>query len=595
MADVALAPTRDTSGNTVHTMDLASHVTQLFRQARQHRKPLITQWTKNYHILRNKTWGTRKEWLPTPEVPEIYPIIAAITAWQTDTDPTFDAIPHALPNTDQYNKVAQLTTDLQQVLQAVWMSEHFSAEGEKILWDANVYGIGVGKVTWDTSLQGGRGNPAFKRVDPYTFYPDPDATNLDDAQYLIEARIISTQELEKRFPGSRRKVGEGGSAIDADEAPNKLREGTRPTLPRANPGALPNTDVEGKGGSGTPNMRYGLPGQGSHGIAATDEAGHLLIEAWLRTPVEVEGSRSDTWRVVAVVGNTVLMDEPALNLWDHGQHPYGRYVPHDTGEFYGVSLVELLTPSQLSINRLLASVEQNIWLTGNPVFVADTASGVARQTVTNRPGQRLDVNRGTDSVKWMQPPQSNPQQTTSLIDFYIGEMDRISGLSAIVRGVVPTGRNAQGTIDSLAESAFVRIRMNLRNYERFLSHMGELCASHIAEFYDAPRYVPVLGEDKAPETAMALQNQHFYMETTEGIEPLRSTIRVRAGSLLPTSKQARAQEAQSLYALGAIDEEALLDAMDWPGRHNTIARVREMKAADGTLGQPPTQRAAARR
>lgn len=44
------------------------------------------------------------------------------------------------------------------------------------------------------------------------------------------------------------------------------------------------------------------------------------------------------------------MDVPAKLLWSYNSHPYTRYVSADTGEFWGFSLVELLTPTQESIS-----------------------------------------------------------------------------------------------------------------------------------------------------------------------------------------------------------------------------------------------------
>ncbi len=568
--------------------DVAEHTQNLFRKAREAKRPVIGQWTKNFHTLSNRSHGPKAAHLPTPQIPEIYPIVATITAWQTDTMPMFDVTPAAIPSTAWYAEVSALTEDLEQVLQSVWKQEDYDVEVERCLWDSNVYGIGIMKVGWDQTLQGGMGNPTLKRVDPYTFYPDPDATSMDDASYFCEARAMSAQELEKRYPGSLQKVISEGW-IESDQSPTKTR-GVRPQRQMASPGAMTGTSIAGQLGtpSGTPNTRWGMPG-GTDRPDPSNDRGYLVIQAWLRTPVTTGDNKTDGWRMVCICGNVVLADEPATNLWDHGQHPYIRFVPHDTGEFYGTSLVELLTPAQESINRLLASIEQNIWLTGNPVFVSSLRSGLARSTVTNKPGQRLDVNNSPDDVKWMQPPQSNPQQTTSLIDFYIGEMDRISGLSAIVRGATPTGRNAQGVLDSLQEAAFVRIRMTLRNLERALSKAGMLVASNIAEFYDVPRFVPILGPD-GMKTVKQLKSQHFYMTEEDGKIPLKFALNVQAGSMMPTSKQARAAEAQTLFALGIVDEEAVLDAMQYPGRHAIIGRVREMKAAAGTLGQPAGQK-----
>lgn len=574
--------------------DVAVFCNSSFRRAREAKRPIIGGWTKNYQVLRNRMGASaRDQQLPNPRIPEIYPIVATMTAWQTDTRPTFEVTPAAIPNSDWWGQMAQLSQDLEQVLQAIWRQESYDAEIEKAMWDTNVYGVGFLKVTWDQSLHGGLGNPLMRRCDPFTIYPDPDASDFEDMNFIHEVKVMSAQELEKRFPGSVDKVRMEGWT-ESDQQPTQTR-GTRPTRQRANPGALPTTSIAGQLGtpSGTPNKRWGQPG-GTDRVDAEEENGFTCLYSWLRVPKRSGETTVDTWRLVVTVGGTVLLDEPATNLWNHGQHPFVRLVPHDMGEMYGFSLVDMLTPAQESINRLLASIEQNIWLTGNPVTVATVRSGISRTQMTNKPGARLDVTSNPEDVKWMQPPQANPQQTTSLIDFYIGEMDRISGLSAIVRGLTPTGRNAQGVLDSLQEAAFVRIRMSLRNLERGLTRAGNLVASLITEFYDTPRVVPILGPDGQSLTK-ALAAQHFYLPGPDGKIPLQFALSIEGGSMLPTSKQARAAEAQTLFALGAIDEEALLEAMDWPGRSATVSRVRDMKALQGTLGQPPGARAAAGR
>lgn len=578
--DLPAILTRD--GRSIPNQNVALHVTELFRAARQHRRPLLGKWNRNYNFLQNRTWGTRDAHLPSPEIPEIYPVIATITSWQTDQNPTFECAPYAPPHTDYYEEMSQLAQDMQTALQANWTLNDLSAEVEKILWDGNVFGIGVGKVTWDQRLWGGLGDTVLRRVDPYTWYPDPAARSMEDASYFVEAKVVSAQELEARYPGSLSKVQAG--SLEGEESPTMLKNTNSPTYPKANPGTV----------DGTNYPTWGLPGQ-TNRIDPTNDPGYLLIEAWLKTPVKLANDRwTDTWRLVAVVNNVVLQDIPAHKLWGHGQHPYVRYVPHDTGEFYGYSLVEMLSSAQLSINRLLAAMEQNVWLTGNPILIAANRANLQRGVVTNRPGTQLNPQNPED-VKWMEPPQGAPALSSDLVRFYIDQMERISGMSAIVRGASMTGRNAQGVVDSMQEAAFVRIRMSLRNLERFLRRAGNLMASNIAEFYDTARIVPFVGSDNAQRT-IVLHNQHFYRPSADGKRlPMAFHIKVEAGSMLPTSKQARAQEAQALYAMGAIDVEGVLEAMDYPNRDKIVQRVQAQQIQAGTLGMPPTQRAAARR
>lgn len=557
-------------------LELASSIRNLFYKARAQRRPLVAQWTKNYRILRNRTWMPgRAPWIPAPEVPEIYPIIAAQVGWMTDQRPSFEVVPASEPHSDYHEFYSTLAHDLEVTMQAAWQVNEYEAEIEQCLWDGFIYGTGILKSGWDTALVGGMGDAVMRRVDPYTFYPDPAATSMRDANYFIEARTMSVQEMDRRWPGSAKKVGGGGATEDIDAAPTNSDTGNG--MPRANPGAIPPSAT----------ASFGRVGGGR--ISATDEPGITVFEAWLREHrvVDFDGVEGvdDSWRVVVVAGNCILLDESASELWAHGQHPYERYVPHRNGEFWGMSMVEMLAPSQLAINRLLAALQLNVELVGNPVFKESTRAGISRTKLTNKPGTRLPINEG-GTAEWLNPPQIHPMMA-ELVQFYIGEMERISGLSAITRGMAPGGRVAQGVVDTMQESSFVRIRTALRNLEWTLRAVGDKVAALITENYTTPRMVAIVGPS-AEKSSMALKGKHFYVPSEEGRVPMRFQLLVQAGSSLPTSRNARISEADTLYAMGALDDEALLEAHDYPNRRQITLRVGKAKA-DGSL-QPPGAR-----
>jgi len=337
---------------------------------------------------------------------------------------------------------------------------------------------------------------------------------------------------------------------------------------------------------------YGPPGGTGNTPDVTDDPGVTVFEAWLRTPVTHGDRTYDGWRCVVVAGNKVLLDKMGSELWSHGQHPYDRYVATETGEFYGPSLTETLIPMQRSINYLLGAIEHNIWLMGNPVLKEDVRAGLSRTLVTNKPGARLPVNSG-GSVDWMTPPAIAPGMAMDLIRFFTGEIERISGLSAVVRGASPSGRNAQGVIDSVQEAAFVRLRKNTRNLSRCIGSGGEKMASMIVEFYDAPRMVSFMGPS-GEKTSLHLRSQHFYLPSEQGRTPMRYQLLIDAGEATSQSRGQRIGEADALFALGAIDIEALLETHSFPNWQNVAKRVMEQQKQAGTFGQPPTQRAAAR-
>jgi len=564
-------------------MELVGEVLSLLRRARDKRRPMLQKWDANYRAIHTHRYhAARASYLPSPWVNEIFATLDTLVAWMTDQEPTFDVTPSVQPMNPIYSFADSLSQDLKTVMRSSWQVDQTAAEIEKVVWDGLTYGIGFLKTVWDMSAYRGFGNGRLTRCDPYSVYPDPDATSFANMNYIIEARNVSKQELERRFPGAMKRLNTDSYIEDIDKAKDRLDFHNTGGQAMANPGAM----------IGSNFSAYGLPGQGNR-IGALDEPGVTLIEAWLRTPKVENGRTYDGWRCVVVAGNRVLMDKMGDELWSHGQHPYDRYVPVETGEFYSHALVEDMMPLQRSINRILARIEQNIDLIGSPVLKEDARSGLSRTAITDKPGQRLPVQQG-GMVEWMNPPQMHPQMGMDIIRLYITEMERISGLSAIVRGASPTGRNAQGVIDSVQEAAFVRIRKSLRNLSRAIGSGGEKMAAMIVEFYDTPRMVSLVGPS-GEKTSIALRSDHFYLPSPEGSTPMRFQLLIDAGESSSQSRGQRVAEADALYAMGAIDEEAVLEVHSFPNWQVVSQRVREMKAQAGTQGEAPTQRAAARR
>lgn len=561
----------------------AALVRTKFQRARAYRRPRVAQWLKNYKILTTRTWSSmRPNYLPDPEVNELADVVDSWVAWVTDQRPQVVTQGYAQTSSPYASFVAQMGEDLKNVMDSVSLSESYDLAMEQVVADACTYGIGWFKTTWNPLSVGGLGDAVIRRVDPFALYPDPNATSMEDCSYFIEARTLSPEEVERRF-GRKvlERLMEGGYQESIDEAPNLIKGVT--DQPKAIPGQI------------TPGhtSSFGLPGQNAGRLAVNDYPGVTVLEAWLREYDEIKVNginyRYETWRCVVVTGDRVLFNEKATDMWHHGDHPYTRYVLKERGEFYGTSLVELLTPVQLSINRLLAAFEQSVWLHGNPVFKEDPQAGITRTKITNQPGQRLTVNRG-GVAEWLQPPQMHPQITQFLLKFYIEEMQRIAGLTAQSRGQLPAGRHSTEVLDDVQEGSFVKIRLALRNLERALRRSYTLAASLIVEFYDTPRMMAIVGPD-GQSNALALKARHFYLPTPDEDGrslPMRFVLAVNAGSSLPTSRVAKAQEADVLFAMGALDAEGVLEAHQWPGRAKIVARIQKA-TAEGTF-QPPGAR-----
>ena len=539
-----------------------------------------------------------------------------------DQGVSFSVSPAASPHTPYSTFMQVIANDLETLLETNYQLLHYDAAIELSLWDAAAVGSGILKTVWDGGLEGGLGNANIVRVDPWSFYPDPNATSMDDSQYFIEYRRMSVDEIMRRFPLAYDQVMRNISSLR--DGGNGPADETRPFVydnsryPMANPSALPGGTFQnpsGKGGMGS----YGLPGQARQSTSMAT-MGVNVYECWVRENIVDPPMTDDDpnsalsqdapniysqWRVIVHAAGVVLMDEIAPDLWSYDRHPYDRVIFDDIGEFWGLCLTTHLTGGQIAINRLLASVQQNAELTGNPILLnppelrhCPTGDDFPTRREVYSPSSSA-VN-GNAKPEWMQPPQV-PQYIIELINWWIGRLENTSGISPITKGQMPQGRNSGQTVTSVQDSAFVRIRSGLRHLERTLGNVGNLLAQLIIENFTVPRTVAIVGPQGA-KSALHLAAKHFYApyRDTDGNKqmPLKYALIVTAGANNPTSRQARITEADTLFAMGAIDQQAVLEAHGYPNWQVIVQRVMQQQqqlAAAGQQAKPPGARQRSKR
>lgn len=566
--------------------ELTSKLRRYYEVSRNHKKKLYDRWSRSWRLVNNRYGGATSTWMPQPRDSQVYPILASLVGWMTDQRTSFEITPSVDPNSPQWAAWSAVANDLERVMASNWKTEHWGAADRLVIWDAILYGAGIYKAVWDPDLAGGLGNANLVRVDPWAFYPDPAATSERDANYFIEVRRMSMDELERRYPDNRVSVEAGGiltGAERSDERPDLDWSSDQP--PMANPGALPGGNTRWSGRR---------PGRDTG-----DDEQVTVYEYWLRENSEAPGDDDDSvdvvssWRLVAIANGQVLMDEKADDLWECASHPYVRYPFDDLGQFWGTALSEHLAHPQIYLNRLLTALQHNAELTGNPIFMDPANSGLDRVSVVNRPGQRLRVNSSAMSgasgggPQWLKPPDM-PDGVRQLVEYWGGRMKAIAGLEAFD---MPKERQGEKTVNQAQEAAFVRVRDSIRARERALSEAGNLLAQLVVENYSAARTVSIVGA-QGERTALALTSRHFWGPSMEGAVPLRFILNVAAGSSRPTNRAQRASEAQVLRSLQAIDTLSFLQMLEVPNAPLIHQRLQQEQAAGAAQ---PTARQRARK
>lgn len=601
-----------TSSQSSSDIDLVQHLQRLFYDARRAKSDRYQTWDRNFRLLCSRYGGAAPyAWSPNPKDSEIYPILGAMVAWMTDQNVIIDASPAADPNSDFYTFMARIADDLGDVLYSNWVVLDYPSQIKLILWDAFLYGAGFLKTCWDNAIDNGYGNATLRRVNPWNFYSDPNATCMEDSEYFIEVHRWSYEEICRRYPDAESKLADSTGGMETfDEAPTIYS--SNDLITRApNLGALPTAGTIWGGAQDIKRSRYAGGSKPQYFTVyeywvrensewsddysdLAEEASETSDPADRPEPELSETHVEDKWRVIVVTKGTVLLNELAEDLWSHKQHPYERYVFDDIGEFYGIALVDHLAYPQIYINRLLTSMQQNAELIGNPVFLEGANSGLGRTAIINKPGLRLRLqgpNAMANKPDWLHPPEM-PAFIMQLVEFWISRMENVSGLSAIVRGQTPTARNAEGVISSIQEAAFVRIRSGLSNLEKTLERAGVKLCDLIIDNFTENRVMSIIGPS-GEQSALVLQSRHFYGPTEKGAAPLKYSLLIRAGASMATSRQARIAENDTLYAMGVVDRQAVLEAHQYPNMQAVLKRI-GAQMAEGTFNPPGARQRAGR-
>lgn len=567
---------------------LTEKLAQLYNLARTEKKKYQANWRRNYLLTTNRQYSldTQSPWTPNVTDSEIWPILSSRIAWMTDQKVQPVVAPAALPGDPYAQHLRTLAEHLEQLFDSEMKNQGWDKEIILALWDAAQFGAGILKSVWDSGLEEGMGNVALKRVDVWNFYPDPNARDLEQCAYMFEVEKMTFDQIQRRFPNADIESvkaaylygNRGDDIVRPSQSSSSL-------YPMAMPGNLP----------GSSASTWGLPGQSSRSTDQILSEGINVYTAWVLENWEEERETTDPthgdtervvydeWRCVVYTGNVVLFDELATDLWEHNRHPYVRYVDEEMGEFWSTPIVSHLAPCQVAINRLLSSLQGNVELVGNPIFLDVKGSGLDRTQIVNRPGLRLSMDHKMAQQQgakpmWLEPPKMQGD-VQNLIQFWIGRMENISGLSGVAKGQQPKDRQAAQTAQATQEAGFVRIRSSVRNLERTLGEAYRLLAHLIIQNYDVPRTVAIVGPD-GENSALLLASKHFYSPSIFGeVAPMKFSLLIIAGADNPTSRQARIAEADALFALQAIDRPALLEQHAFPHWQSVDKRMSDKEMA----------------
>jgi len=346
-------------------------------------------------------------------------------------------------------------------------------------------------------------------------------------------------------------------------------------------------------------------------------------ECWIRC---WETNRENDWYVIIIAGDTVL--DEYFSPYNHNKTPFVEWIAcedfsGDNIYHRGTGYVEQIEPLQDRVDALDLKLYKNTSLLSNRQRYVSANSGLNVNTMDNTAGRTYKVNGDPSKAVYYDIPPQMSQSIYEYRDRTEQLIQTVSGVYDVMLGRRPVGITAGRAIESLKDSAETRLANVVDTLAEAIEKVASLGLQIIFQFYEGERIIKSTDGDKdknflviadyppelQPQPEMQrdsfgfpmldpttqepiLVNANAELEITPELEETRRLWKEQSGialvlsdvtyvwdikagtdSALPSARAERGQIAADLFRLGAIDREALLEAMDFPSRHKILQRL----------------------
>ena len=289
--------------------------------------------------------------------------------------------------------------------------------------------------------------PTTSHVSVWNFYPDPDAANMDEAQYVIERHKMSRSQLRalKKRPHFRREVIEAAIA----DGENYVKESWEDDLSDYAPDhGIERFEV----------LEY-------WGMCDTE----MLLDQKIDIPKELQ--KLDELQVNVWICNGKLI-RMVLNPFKPSTIPY-MAAPYELNpySFFGVGIAENMDDTQTLMNGFMRMSVDNAVLSGNLLIEVDETNLVPGQDLSVYPGKVFRRQGGAPGQAIFGTKFPNvSQENLQLFDKARQLADESTGLPSFSHGqtgVSGVGRTASG-ISMLMNAASGSIKTVIKNVDDYL-------------------------------------------------------------------------------------------------------------------------------
>ncbi|MBC7340547.1 MAG: hypothetical protein H5U04_11995 [Firmicutes bacterium] len=324
---------------------------------------------------------------------------------------------------------------------------------------------------------------------------------------------------------------------------------------------------------GWARVRYGLH------LDAKDKVD--IDEFWMLVPeIDAEGNLvGSRWEFVRAVGAEAV-SEPQANPYNHAMLPVvPLYAIEPDQGLLGIGVAEVIEPLQDQADALDMQIYRIIRKTANRWRFVGSGAGIDASQIRDDGGSYNVAD--PNAIRWDTPP-TLPGEVFA----YRADIDRriqlVSGIFDVVMGQTPRRITAASAISLLQDAAYRRIGSINDSFAASIALALYQYLHVVLQFYPTQRFERVLGSGvrvvgNYPE-GMVDPAERERWKAENGIalvlgdvKPMYD-VRVSMESALPQTKSQRARIAMELRTIGVLDDQAVLEALEWPDWEEIVAR-----------------------
>ncbi len=543
-------------------------------------------WTRNHELVHGKHWRRR----PSKKVPLITANLIKDHRTRTvneltDNNPTFNALLVGQPSEEQKRGFSILP----KIAENWWNETEQQDKLETSAINNEDYGITIEKMTFDDKAEDEAGEAKTVIVDPYCFGWWPldltDISELQTREAVLFYHLMPVREARRRYPDFADHINP-----DTDEYDDALGAERREINSKA--GQSTGTGLRTRINSVVTKL------MSKAGLATEPgEEQVLLVECWCKDYTlakrskKVKGDNGDEEEIQEDVpkytgniryiltcndGKVVLEDRNNPNIrqnlpeklarrtYLYNRFPfYGANSVKNTSNAWGEADVQQLEQLNIELDKAISQFALDKDRAVRRKVINPKTSGVMNTEFTNINGIINPVNsQEAQAIRFME----NPQQAVDFIaaiDLFKELFFRISGSFELDQAQTK-GKDviAYKAIAVLLERAATMKRGKIRSISRLIRERGRMFISMVQNFYTEERFVAfrdASGEDRVEKYT-----------GQEMIIPAK--LSVVTGSTMPVSEVQRREEAREMFKANAIDQEELLERMQWPNAKEIIDR-----------------------